>query len=372
MLKLASGPTAADILAANRGAGPGFDLIRVALSLSLVLWHTTRICYGDDLFMWQSPAARPFLLAIVPVFFALSGFLVTGSALRTRSVRVFMTFRVLRIVPALATEVVLSALILGPLVTQFTLPEYVADPKFLRYFGSIVGWVQYQLPGVFLGNPLDTVNANLWTLRPEFFCYLVMAGLMVSGLVFRRGLFTLAFAASHLVFVVFLFVPSLHFGATERNVTPFILCYCFVLGAVMFHWADRIRLNLPLLALSLGGSFLFFSFDATLIPACICGTYAMIYAGMCRLPKVALLKRGDYSYGIYLYGFPITQTLYYLCPWLHTPALLFLVAAPVTTLFAMASWHGVEKPALALKRLVVKRPRPAFSEAPTLNAAPPA
>ena len=354
-LRLNSGPTVGDILAKNRGAGPGFDLIRVGLSLSLVLWHTTRICFGDDLFMWQFWPLRPLLVAIVPVFFALSGFLVTGSAIRTKSVRVFLTFRILRIAPALVVEVALSALILGPLVTQFSLQDYFADPKFVRYFGSIIGWVQYQLPGVFITNPLDTVNANLWTLRPEFFCYVVMAGLMISGLVFHRTLYTLLFAVSHLGFIAFFLDPDLHFGATERNVTPFILCYCFVLGSVLYHWSHRIRLNPALLGLALIGAYAGLSFDVTLIPGCICATYCMIYAGMCRMPHIPLLKRGDYSYGIYLYGFPMTQTIYYFCPVLREWWLLFLVAAPATTAFAMVSWHVVEKPTLALKRLFLAK-----------------
>jgi peptidoglycan/LPS O-acetylase OafA/YrhL len=64
------------------------------------------------------------------MFFALSGFLVTGSAIRTRSVRTFLTFRFLRIFPALATEVTLSAVILGPLLTTLPLKDYVSDHHF--------------------------------------------------------------------------------------------------------------------------------------------------------------------------------------------------------------------------------------------------
>lgn len=69
-------------------------------------------------------------------------------------------------------ETLLSALILGPVVTSLTLGAYFSNPEFFRYFGNMIGWVYYFLPGVFLDNPLPrTVNGQLWTLQPEFWCY---------------------------------------------------------------------------------------------------------------------------------------------------------------------------------------------------------
>ena len=102
------------------------------------------------------------MFALVGAFFALSGFLVAGSALRTKSVRVFLSFRVLRIVPALMTEVALSALVLGPIVTVKPLAQYFSGAEFYQYFGNILGLVRYPLPGVFANNPrANFVNANL-------------------------------------------------------------------------------------------------------------------------------------------------------------------------------------------------------------------
>jgi peptidoglycan/LPS O-acetylase OafA/YrhL len=94
-------------------------------------------------------------LFMVPAFFALSGFLVTGSALRLRATAPFLTFRVLRILPALLVEVTLSALILGALFTTLPLKSYFSDPQFFRYFGNIVGLITFHLPGVFESNCVD-------------------------------------------------------------------------------------------------------------------------------------------------------------------------------------------------------------------------
>jgi peptidoglycan/LPS O-acetylase OafA/YrhL len=74
---------------------------------------------------------------------------------------------------------------------------------------------------------------------------------------------------------------------------------------------------------------------------------------MLKYPRSRILESGDYSYGVYLYGFPIQQTLVHLVPiFREWWPLLFVVGAPMTLAFAMFSWHFIEKPTLSLKRLV--------------------
>jgi peptidoglycan/LPS O-acetylase OafA/YrhL len=74
-------------------------------------------------------------------------------------------------------------------------------------------------------------------------------------------------------------------------------------------------------------------------------TVAYRTAGMFHLPR----WWGDYSYGIYVYAFPVQQTLIALLAPMSS-WLLFALATPLTTALAVASWHAVEKPALRLKR----------------------
>jgi peptidoglycan/LPS O-acetylase OafA/YrhL len=54
--------------------------------------------------------------------------------------------------------------------------------QFFRYFGNIVGWITFSLPGVFASNYSSVVNTNLWTLPSELDCYIITAALMMSGL----------------------------------------------------------------------------------------------------------------------------------------------------------------------------------------------
>jgi len=85
-------------------------------------------------------------------------------------------------------------------------------------------------------------------------------------------------------------------------------------------------------------------------------TYCMVYLGMLPLPRIRLLQMGDYSYGVYLYGFPIQQTLAHYFPVFREYwPLLFCVAAPLTLSFAMLSWHFIEYPTLGLKRILAPK-----------------
>jgi peptidoglycan/LPS O-acetylase OafA/YrhL len=351
--------TAGEIMAANRGVAPGFDWVRIALSLIILLLHSFHTADGHAPELASGPTG-PLWAATLPMFFGLSGFLVAGSALRTRALLPFITFRVLRIVPALAVEVTLSALLLGPLVTALPLPAYFSDPALYHYFGNIVGWVHFHLPGVFLTNPRpDIVNQNLWTLHPELGCYALMAALMASRLVYSRRAMTIVFAAFSIGLIAWdLGVESLQLNG---NFGRAVLVWSFVAGITAFHWRDHLPVSRGLALASAALAYGLLRTPGLNLLALFPIIYLMVWLGVQHFPRIELLQRGDYSYGIYLYGYPIQQTLVFLFPGLREWWLVFPVAAMLTLLFAMLSWHGIEKPALRLKRLVKGRPKPIAS-----------
>jgi peptidoglycan/LPS O-acetylase OafA/YrhL len=155
-----------------------------------VTWHSLQLCYGR---LWTVALRGQFIdvtsYPIVPAFFALSGVLVANSMVRVAyDIRIFLTLRTLRIFPALAVEISLSALILGPRVTTFELGAYFND-------GTRWGFVHFQLPGVFLDNPIpNVVNGQLWTVPSELRCYIALAVLMVTRISRQRWLMLGAFA----------------------------------------------------------------------------------------------------------------------------------------------------------------------------------
>ena len=132
--------------------------MRLGLACSIVGLHTILTGQGipADVDLATGPW-RPFLRLILPMFFALSGFLVGSSLERCRTLGMFLGLRAIRIYPALIVEVILSAFILGPLVTTFQLGDYFHDPLFRQYLLNAVGDVHFTLPGIFASNPLPNV-----------------------------------------------------------------------------------------------------------------------------------------------------------------------------------------------------------------------
>jgi len=332
------------------GIGPGFHVIRLFLSISVVCWHSVVASYGSDEQALMNPwSAIP--SAILPMFFGLSGFLVMGSALRQRNLKNFIFFRGARMIPALAVEITISALLFGAILTTVPLGQYFTSNEFFEYFGSLVGRIRYILPGVFEDNPFPRiVNISLWTIPGELLSYSYLAVLMVTG----TYLSTRAILASAILLGGVFLWADLTFGAElvgQRMPMQYLLMsYVFgtLIYAARYHipygwgaFALSVVLGLALMrTVGLGYIGVFFI------------TYAIVFLGMTRIPTAKIFRTGDYSYGIYLYGFPIQQLMVYLFPGYREWYWNIAFSLPVVVLIAVFSWHVVEKPALALRKFV--------------------
>ncbi|KRE16858.1 hypothetical protein ASE63_14130 [Bosea sp. Root381] len=351
-----SAPSAGDILRANNGEGPGFNALRLALSILILAAHSGWVAGADISQDWVGLNGL-FLLSLVPAFFALSGFLVTGSAIRSVTVRPFLTLRLIRIAPALLVEVTLCALVLGPLFTTYLLGDYFRDIRFFEYFGNVVGRIRFELPGVFETNPLpNTVNQNLWTLKPEFYCYFLMAGMIWLGILRSRILFASAIAVLAVAATVAAYFAG--FGVQPANYHWKVVVFHFLVGCLCYQWRDQLKIHWTLFAGSLAVAMLLMSGDRELgflVTPFL--TYCVVYIGLMPLRLPERLRRLDVSYGIYLYGFPIQQALVAKLDIVHgSGPLLFLISAPLVFGFALLSWLFIEKPFLRLKRHILASP----------------
>ncbi|MEI9982829.1 MAG: hypothetical protein WDN69_06215 [Aliidongia sp.] len=63
---------------------------------------------------------------------------------------------------------------------------------------------------------------------------------------------------------------------------------------------------------------------------------------------------GDYSYGLYIYGYAIQQTYAYLFPSHRIWWLNVAVSLPIAFVCATLSWHLIEKPALDNRKIAVR------------------
>ena len=362
------------------GRPSGFDYLRICLALSVVGLHSVLSTRGisADVHMWETPL-RPLLRAVLPMFFALSGFLVAGSLERCRSLISFLGLRIIRIYPALAVEVCLSAVIIGPAVTRVDLGDYLRSPVFHRYFLNALGDIHYALPGVFTTNPVAGVNVQLWTVPFELGCYLSLAMVAIMGALRRPVLVPLSAAALALAYLAGRLIKHHgESGAVVGALPGVLLIVSFLLGVAAYLYRAALPFSRTLavaggvlgavclngLAGNLG--------DVICLPML---TYLTVYIGLNNPRQLWLLRGADYSYGVFLYGFVIQQLVSFAFPALRFWWLNLLISVPIAIAFAAMSWHLVEKPALKLRGPLLKlelRLLGAFGTAhPWPKAAPP-
>jgi peptidoglycan/LPS O-acetylase OafA/YrhL len=341
------------ILDEMRSAGPataGFDYLRIGLATAVLTWHSIILSTGStplDQALWSGPF-RFLPAAILPMFFAVSGFLVSASLERSR-LHQFLALRVLRIVPALAVVVALSALILGPVFTTLPLRQYLTSPEFGGFFLNIVGVVHVTLPGVFDHNPDPRFTASqLWTIPFEFQCYLALAILaLLSLLRDRRALAQIIVLAA---------VAATVHAVLLSPVSPFehlpgpVLILCFLAAMSLYFYRDVIPCS-PRLAIGAAvASAALLEIPNASYLASFPVAYLTVWLGLRNPPRIPF---GDLSYGVYLLHFPIEQTVMHLCPGAGSWWRLTLIALPPTFACAWLSWNLVEQPILSRKASIL-------------------
>lgn len=145
------------------------------------------------------------------------------------------------------------------------------------------------------------------------------------------------------------------------------LATLFLSGILFYHWRERIERSAR--AAAICGVVLALSFAQTHlinIAFPICGTYLVFYVAFHRGLKLQHFGRyGDFSYGLYLYAFPIQQLL---IVWfknkLEAPP-VFAVATLLTLPCAIVSWQLVERRFLRRTRSVARNQPDVVIAAPT-------
>jgi len=327
----------------------GFDFLRISLAYAIVAWHTIIICYGAQYenHLWFGPL-RSFLYYLVPTFFALSGFLVAGSMDRNDPLT-FAWFRFIRIFPALSFEVFLSAILLGLVFSTLSFRDYVSDPGFWRYFSNILGAITYHLPGVFGDHPDQTVNRQLWTVPIELEVYvgLVLFWMLRLFEIPRTLLYALVIAGLAYALYSAIFGHFLPFYNKPGN--GLVMCTFFA-GVLFYRLRDRIVLSFPNFLLAVFSSYGLLWFEGTKYLAVIPLVYATVWLGTRDFTLGLIGRLADYSYGVYLFGYPLQQTAFDISTLARHPLGNFLIAAPAATVLAAFSWHVIEHPLLRRRK----------------------
>jgi peptidoglycan/LPS O-acetylase OafA/YrhL len=331
-----------------------FDLLRLGGCATVVWSHSYALAGVADplhtVFGFQFGTLGVFVL------FGMSGYLLAASLTADARLGPFWIKRGLRLWPGLFVSVALTALVMGPLVTELSAGHYLrlSQPYTYVLKQSVFDTFHPHLPGVFLHNPLPlVVNGSLWTLPLEVCCYAAMAiGSVVGAL--RRPRLLAAIVGVVLIVMIVVAPPDSPVGVPPHGIkllaNALRPCGAFAFGALLWAVKDRVPRSWPLLGLALAVLLIPVSIGLRSAIDVLAVPYAAVVIGSMRPgPLAKVIAVGDVSYGAYIYGYPIQQVLVQYVGGL-SPIGLLALSAPASWLAGFISWHTIERRAIGLRR----------------------
>ena len=281
----------------------------------------------------------------VKFFFFLSGLVVTNSLIRNPGLFNFVVARATRLLPALLVCLAVTTFVVAPLFSSVSFADYFTQRLPYSYFWrGLTFRPDWALPGVFLANPITAVNGSLWTLPIEATCYLILFAMAALQVFRTRAIGALAMIGV-IAFLTLVYLGVIGgFAAPKTDATQLQLYFLagglFCLVGHFFEISKWTVCGLAVVA--------YLSKNTALLPTLQLAT--ILIAGL-WLSTTKALKAirlpGDYSYGVYLYGFFVQQCLKAAFPaldlrWHQLLCMLIALAC------GAASWHLLERPAMRL------------------------
>ena len=317
------------------------DAIRLLAASAVVLGHSF-VLVGEAPYGAFGHSVST--LAVL-VFFSLSGYLIARSWMNDPHPAHFAFRRARRILPALAGVVLFCAFVLGPALSPMPLREYLTHPQTIRYLGNAFFYVSYSLPYVFADNPFPhAVNGSLWTLPVEVSMYALTPLWVLLGRWWPALLICLAVLIGLTVYAL-VFRPSEIVIAAAGVWSGAQLAPYFVAGVMIARYDLERFLDVRIGLLALAALHIApLDVGAREAVLCILLPYAVIAAGLRSWPVVRRFGRfGDASYGIYLWSFPVQQTIAHFLGTSGGGWANFAIAIPTLLGIAFVSWHLLEK-----------------------------
>jgi len=330
--------------------------LRLVLASAVIIGHAPELAEGSRKHELMTMLFHTMSMGEMAVagFFLLSGYLVTASLLRSTSLVSYFFKRLLRIYPGFWLASLVLAFGMGPAVGMP--PDSLVPLRLLALAEPPACHLHY------LHYPM--LDGAMWTLAYEIRCYALIALLSVLGFFRNRWLclgvaLALAAAVSAQTFTIYsiwadfavnTLWKSLVFGLPTWGVN---LTSCFLLGGTAYLFSAELnRLVTGWVALAC----------AALAVICLyhphyAETGFQLFGGLvlywlafrARLGWLGGINNSwDISYGTYLYGWPVSLALLIWVDHTMPFPLLALLTLPLSYALGAASWHGVEKHALAL------------------------
>lgn len=345
-----------------------FDLLRFLAATAVIFSHSYAMTgnyefglLGDSIGGWG-----------VNIFFVISGYLLAGTEDFSWN---YFWKRSLRLFPALAVSTIITVLVIGPLITTLSISEYIHSSETWLFLASLGLFGGGSLPGVFTNNPFPlAVNGSLWTLPFFFIMYICLYIYGRTGLLRNRTAIFLLYISIWPLVILSPQIPLPNIISTVPMVSSIFKIvlswhcwhwYLYFFGGVLLYiYRDIVKLNRTKSMFCLGA----------LIPTYYLGLKEMMYLLLplmiiaFALYKNEILnncgKYGDFSYGMYIYAFPIQQTISFFLPGIVSLR-MFAYSFVITIAFAIISWNLIEKQSLVLKNKFNRDYRTQCAEAPT-------
>jgi len=328
------------------------DLIRIILACLVIIGHAP-ILNGSSLY-WIDPIGNFFTFTYsgalaVKLFFFISGLVVTNSLLHKRSLLHFIISRSFRLLPGLLILLIVTVFIFGPILTKVSIHEYFNSLDHFRYIkNNIVFTTDYSLPGVFNENIYkNAVNGSLWSLRYEVGCYILLLGLFLIGKNAKTAILNILIIA----IIVDAFLPNKFiFSWLGDNQEINLLPASFAFGAFFAVNANKIKMDLSIVL----GSFIVYylfnlsSYNQILFVLASCNLVLYLASNKHILK---LKPKYDISYGIYLWGFLIQQTVVHYTGHIYV-GIHCLISLIICIVLALLSFIVIEKPFISIGKTI--------------------
>lgn len=327
-----------------------FDFLRFVFAFMVVLAHISVLTQNLNTF-----PVFAHIDSFLPVcgFFIISGFLITASYSKSKSLVIYLKKRANRLLPGYIL-IILATALLFVFISSFSFTAYFTNKEFYKYLASNLVFLNFLhpcLPGVFEKNIMCAVNGSLWTLKVEVSFYILVPILfflikkLKRRFLFLTTLYILVLVQNFLLAKLLQSKnPALYF--TMSHQLPALMTY-FISGMGLHFYFDFVFKNKGILATIALPVFLFeYYFHYQYLLPIALGILLFYFA----YSKVFSFfnhfgKYGDFSYGVYIFHFPLIQLFVYLGlfgfnynRWVVVSFLILLVIS-----IAVCSWNYLEK-----------------------------
>lgn len=339
-----------------------FDLIRLLAALQVAVNHSffyLQIDRNNSLLLWLST-----FFPGVPVFFFISGFLISRSFETNPTLQEYSLNRVLRIYPALVACTIIG--LFSVYLTGYLESKGISLIEYLVWITGQLTIIQFYNPEFMRDFGTGVLNGSLWTISVELQFYIITP-LIYWIFKLRRSDKNLVLSILILLFMLF---HVLKYTIPESFSESFLVklygvsfipwIYMFLLG-VLFQknfaalhrlLSGKVLFLLPayLLLSYVSRRFLGWPLGNEVHPLLFLLLAATIFSAAFSFPTLSgrIFKGNDISYGIYIYHIPIINLfLYY---GLTADISYFYLTITLTAVLASLSWLLVEKQCIRLKR----------------------